>query len=91
MKIDVEGFEREVLRGGAKTVGGARVIVFEQSLDIMDRRDRAMDKNVVIKFLWDNGFSVRTITGEGTPGREIRDYREADTITSNLCAMAAGR
>lgn len=91
MKIDVEGFEHEVLKGGMRTIGNIRLIVFEQSLDILDRKDEAIDKNVVISFLRDNGFTVRKITREGTPGAEIHDYREADTITSNLCAIGPDR
>jgi len=87
IKLDAEGFESEILKGGRKTIEKVRLIVFEQNLNIFEKKDKYIDKNIIIKFLDAHGFSIRTINNNGSLGNEIHDYTEATGIYSNLCAI----
>jgi FkbM family methyltransferase len=87
IKIDTEGFEYEVLKGGTKTIGQARLIVFEHNMEVMAHRGAHIEKNQVIKLLEQNGFSVRSINANGTPGKELHDYKDAPGLAMNLCAI----
>jgi hypothetical protein len=66
IKIDVEGFELEVLQGLERFLRRSRSVevVFEN--EPYRLRERALDKHVVIEHLVKFGFEIRQIAERGT-------------------------
>ena len=80
IKMDVEGYELEVLRGATSALKTVKHIIFEQNL----RRlvERRMRPNSVIDYIKKQGFEIYDIDS----GKKINDYRDASAISSNLHA-----
>ncbi len=80
IKIDVEGYELEVLQGAKKALKNVKCIVFEQNIRRLVERD--MDPNIVINFLKREGFNIY----DSETGEKIESYRDAVSIGSNFYA-----
>lgn len=68
VKIDVESFELEVLRGGPKTLAGARPVLFIELHNAM-MRERGVDPAAVLDQLAAYGYDQLHVGGE-TVGRD---------------------
>lgn len=62
MKLDVQGFELEVLRGGARTLGMAEVVILETS--VLPYNEGAPTFEDVVAFMRTAGFSVADFCGQ---------------------------
>lgn len=62
MKLDVQGFELEVLRGGARTLGMAEVVILETS--VLPYNEGAPAFEDVVAFMRGAGFSVSDFCGQ---------------------------
>jgi len=82
IKIDVEGFELEVLQGLERFLRRSRdvEVVFEN--EPYRLRERAFDKRVVVEHLVKLGFEIRQIAERGTtaPFNEISLDRSCDLV-----------
>lgn len=87
IKIDVEGFERQVLEGLHNTLtSSADVrIVFEYSKRNLHRA--ASDYNEVFSLLQGREFHVRTLNPDGSIGRAIHTYKDVGSLAANLVAF----
>jgi len=62
MKLDVQGFELEVLRGGSRTLGMADVVILETS--VLPYNEGAPTFEDVVAFMRTAGFSVSDFCGQ---------------------------
>jgi len=62
MKLDVQGFELEVLRGGSRTLGMAEVVILETS--VLPYNEGAPTFEDVVAFMRTAGFSVGDFCGQ---------------------------
>jgi len=62
MKLDVQGFELEILKGGKKTLGAAEVVIMEASL--LPYNEGAPLFADVVAFMHDAGFAVYDFCGQ---------------------------
>jgi FkbM family methyltransferase len=62
MKLDVQGFELEVLRGGTRTLGMAEVVILETS--VLPYNEGAPTFEDVVAFMHTAGFSVSDFCGQ---------------------------
>ncbi len=62
MKLDVQGFELEVLRGGSRTLGMAEVVILETS--VLPYNEGAPTFEDVVAFMRTAGFSVSDFCGQ---------------------------
>lgn len=61
LKLDVQGYELEILKGGAKTLGRSEVVLMEVSL--LEYNKGAPSIREVIDFMWRNDFVAYDICG----------------------------
>jgi len=81
MKIDVEGYELEVLQGASMALRHVKCMIFEQSIRRIVERNIA--PNSVIDYVKDRGFDIY----DSESGKEINDYRDASALGSNFYAV----
>ena len=79
VKIDVQGYEDRVLRGGSKTIGQARYCVLEMSLQPLYEGAPLFDD--IYCLMRDMGFRLTSLAGTlfGKSGRQL----QVDTIFEN--------
>jgi FkbM family methyltransferase len=88
MKIDVEGYERDVLLGCKKLLSQGRInrIVFEYSHSLIYRGNR--DYDGVFRILNSNGFHIREILKDNSISDEtVTSHRQLTQFGCNLYAV----
>lgn len=82
IKIDVEGYEREVIRGASKLLQGRKPKVIFESLDEESRGE-------LFRLLADNGYSVYKLPWQPSIGSPALDLHEFSTNTAtNFIAIS---
>ena len=76
LKLDVQGFELEVLRGGAKSLSGFKYILFESSLDTL--YENQPDFSQINNYLEEKGFFLYKML-DFNMGKNL-NYIEADFL-----------
>lgn len=84
IKIDVEGFEYNVLRGGAKTISREKPIIFVEIADKIPKKNYTnVDYSKTLKWLLDNGY--RIWISQNNRLTEIYADFESSRVTMYLC------
>ena len=81
LKLDVQGYEREVLRGGSATLAAAEVVAMELSMQRLN--EGAPLAHEMVAFLAERGFQLFDVTG-------FWREKETDVLLADGRAVRAG-
>lgn len=86
MKIDVEGFELDVVEGGSKLLSALNkcYVIFEYMKYYYFMRK--IDYDALFQFFNDMGYEIFLLQNNG-PGKKIKGHREIGSLSANLVAI----
>ena len=87
IKIDVEGFEPEVISGGRKLLSGLDecYVIFEYMKDYYSRR--MINYDALFDVFHSMDYQVFLLINDGTQLKRIKDHREIGSLNANLVAI----